>query len=368
MLKICLITHSMRLDTGTGVFAQRLCESIRRNGHEVTALTAEAGGVVYERAVLRPDRFHLLGSLSEIRAAIRESDIVHVFDAYPYGILAAFAGVGLNKPLIISAIATGSVLKLDHLISGFFMRFAYRQAGAVVAISEFTRKEILKRVPRLSIRVAHLGVDFERFEKARALRAVPAPFPYILGVGALRYRKGYDTSIAAFAKIKDEFPDLSYVIVGKRHSQEYFEHLKKLSADLGVGKQVIFRDNVDSETEMQRLYGQARIFLVTSQNDHNDFEGFGLVFLEAAAAGLPIVATNESGIEEATSRENSILVRPGDSAAAAAALTKILSDEALQKRMGKASLAHARAFSWESKIAAYDSLYKEFSGKTTRAA
>ena len=165
---------------------------------------------------------------------------------------------------------------------------------------------------------------------------------YILSVGAWKKRKGYETSIAAFRLLKNDMPDLRYVVVSNAPDQEGIEVKRNVSHD-----------------ELDALYAHAEIFVLAPCEVDGDVEGFGLVFLEAAKAGLPIVATRSGGVEDAVLEgKNAFLCPPGDVSCLSAAMHRILRDPALRGRMSEASRAFAGRMSWEVQIPKYVHLYE----------
>lgn len=348
-MKICFLTHNINQNNGGGVFSSRLIKELQEN------LGAEAVVFTY------PINFF------KLRRAVKECDIVHALDVWPYAVLAYLASFGLRKKKIITAVGSAAILPLYNFWQAWITKRAYRAADKVIAISRFTKDEIIKKVPDLKIEVINPGVDYEKFNSERfSEQNVPMAQifeqykPYILSVGSLRWRKGYHRSIPAFAEVSKVFPDLKYVIVGKRYKDVYYERMEKLIRDFNLEGKVIILDKIDDENALIRLYQNAELFCLASQTANRDLEGFGLVFLEAAAAGLSVVGTSGSGVEDAVSdRKNGILIPdPRDSKVFADAIIKILSDANLKKSMSQASLDWARGFSWESKIAEYKKLYE----------
>ena len=339
--KICFLTHNLKQDNGAGVFSSRLIQGL--SGFESVTFT-------------HWELFPLWRFFRKL-AVIKSCDLIHALDAFPYGILAVFAGVLFNKKVIITAVGTGAVNRLYHPFYSLFLKWAYRRADRVVAISNFTKREILKKIPDLKIEVINHGVDAERFQvsgsKFQDLK------PYILSVGTLRWRKGYHRSIAAFAEVSKVFPNLKYVIVGKRYQNDYYNRLRLEIRDLKLEGKIIILDNIDKEGVLIQLYKNAELFCLMSQTANHDMEGFGLVFLEAAAAGLPVVGTQGSGVDDAVSEgKNAFLVEPRDEKACAEAIKSILEKPDLRINMSKESLKLAASFSWEKKIGEYSELYK----------
>ncbi|MBI2454149.1 MAG: glycosyltransferase family 4 protein [Parcubacteria group bacterium] len=238
--------------------------------------------------------------------------------------------------------------------------WAYRRADVLTAISQNTKREILKIIPDLKIIVINHGVDFYKFQETRNNNQTNLKSeilnlkPFILSVGTLKKRKGYEYSIAAFAEIAGEFPELKYVIVGRGPEREA---LKLQVTSYKLQDRVIFLDNL-SEAELIDLYHNAELFILLPQDINKDMEGFGLVFLEAAACGLAVVSANGSSAEDAVlDGQNGILVPPQDMAAAAAAMVRILSDRKFKESLAKESLAFAQKMSWHKTARAYIALY-----------
>ena len=152
------------------------------------------------------------------------------------------------------------------------------------------------------------GIDYDRNFSPHA----ESTEPYILSVGALKMRKGYHLSILAFALVRERFPNLKYIIVGDQSDSSYFERLKELVKNNKLENHIEFKDNID-QRELKKLYSEARLFVLSSINIDHHFEGFGLVFLEAAAAGLPVVGTTNNGIADAISDGYNGILVPQDS-------------------------------------------------------
>ncbi len=363
-MKICFLAHNIASDNGAGVFSKRIIDGLRKVlNAEVIVLTTQGSGEPYERAILYPNRRKLLAQFFAIRKLCKSADIVHALDVYPYGVVMILATFGLSKKRFMTAVGTGALANLSKPLYGRLMRYAYRHADRVFAISRFTARELEQKIPGISVEVIPHGVDFDRFERARTLRRekVVVPYtPYILSVGTLRWRKGYHKSIEAFATVAKAIPGIKYVIVGKRSQARYLSRLRDLIVSLGLTDRVLILDSVDSFEEKQRLYGGAELFCLMSQNyDNRDYEGFGLVFLEAAACGLPVVGTNRSGIEDAVlDQKNGILVDPEDIDGFAKAVIAILGDRNKASAFSESSLSFAKSTTWEEAVAQYVRAYK----------
>ena len=361
-MKICFLTHNVRQDNGGGVLSLNLIRRIQEVLHaEVTVLTTVSCGASFERAILRPNRFGLLAECMKIRRALKACDVIHAFDVFPYGALAVFLSLGLRKKIIITAVGSNSILPLYHGLYAPFIKFVYRRASMRTAISLFTKQEILKKMPGLEILVINPGVDADFFARRDGSHYDTKRYkPYIVGVGQLRWRKGYHFSIRAFAKIRERFPDLHYVIVGKHLKDDYYERLQKLIDELKLRDSVFILEDVDTKEQLVDVYKGAELFCLFSQNMNHDVEGFGLVFLEAAAAGLPVVGSKNCGVDDAVREgENGLLVATRNPDDFADAIMRILGDPALKQHMAVRSLAFAAECAWNARIRGYIDIYKK---------
>lgn len=359
-MKICYFTHNLRHDNGGGVLSARLCEGMQERGMEVIALTTVPSGKSYERPLLSGGTFTIFLRLREIREICKSVDIINALDAYPYGVLARVASLGLGKPLVITTVGTGSIAGLYLFPQKVLMKWAYHSATAITSISTFTKTEVLKMVKGITIGVISLGVDPARFTtSAHAELPSAVRTPYILSVGSLRWRKGYKFSIQAFAHIAKEYPELSYVIVGKRFSEKEYAQMTALIERLDLVDRVHILDTIDDDLVIRALYKNAYAFVLLSQNVRHDVEGFGLVFLEAAASGIPAIGAKDSGVVDAMDEGTTgFLVPPQDTEACAGALRKLLNNKALRNKMGEDALLYAKAHTWEVTMDAYRDLYR----------
>ena len=181
-------------------------------------------------------------------------------------------------------------------------RRVYHGATAVIANS-WNSAGLLTRdwgVPEEKIHVVYPGVDAERFRPEndgaamRSLVAGPDDVVF-LSVGRLQRRKGHDMVLKALARLRARVPGARYVIVGDG------SHQGQLEADvhaLGLTDIVHFAGPARDE-DMPAWYAAADVFLMPNRSDGVDFEGFGMVFLEAAAAGKPTIGGRSGGVPEA---------------------------------------------------------------------
>jgi phosphatidylinositol alpha-1,6-mannosyltransferase len=350
-MKICFLVQTLDPKAGYGRYAADLVAGLRAIGHTVIVLKEKQDGL--EGTAILGRGWKLFPAAWKTRRYVRECDIMQAIDGYPYGIIAALANIGLGKKLVINALGTYAVAGLYRWRTAQLLRWAYRRADRVVAISRYTQREVLKKVSLTNSQVIPCGIDLSKFGQ----RHEEGSAPFILSVGAVEERKGYDVSVAAFARIAREFPHLKYYIVGRKEMW-YFEQIQALVAKENLQDRVVFLEGI-SDDALAGLYRRARLFVLASLNvEQFHFEGFGLVYLEAAAAGTPVVGTRDSGPEDAVDDgKNGILVPQGDIEATAQAMRTILSDESCWKPMSEAGYRWAQGHSIDELVRKYDSLY-----------
>src|SRR3989344_2027580 len=331
-MKIGFIVHDMNPKTGGGRYASELVCGIKRAGHEAVVLKEENDG--HEGLPIIKRGPALFSMLVKTISYFKKCDLIHAIDGYPYGIIAALVSLCLGKKLIITGLGTFAISAFYDWRWRVLMKWAYRRADAVTAISHYTKSEIAKHVELRHIEVITPGIDIDKFYRSRLTGE-----NFILSVGALKIRKGYETSIPAFALVKKNMPDLKYVIVGSQGDTQYFKKLKNIVDKADVTKSVEFRTGISDE-------------------------GFGLVFLEAAAAGLPVVGTSNNGIGDAMENDyNGILVDQNDINGTAEAINKILSDHDLMEKFSRNSYELAKEHTLEKTTEQHLRVYKNILSK-----
>ncbi|MBX4210683.1 glycosyltransferase family 4 protein [Candidatus Parcubacteria bacterium] len=360
-MKIVFLTHNLGHDNGGGVFSRRIIEGANvEMPADVVALTSVSSNLAHEKAILAPGNMLSLKTVRKVRAEIRDADVVHAIDAYPYGLMAAVASIGLRKKIIITAVGSGSILPLYKVILAPFVRWAYRRADTLTAISGFTRDEVLKKAPGIAMKIITPGIDFEDYQKKAVVPEYVVHYkPYVLSVGSLRWRKGYKYSIVAFAEVHKVFPEMHYVIVGKKYTDATYAQIEEKIKEHNLEKYVHVLDNIDDIEKLRGIYKEAELFWLMSQNKNHDVEGFGIVFLEAAAHGLPVIGAEKCGVVDAVDKDkNGFLADSRDPKAFAQAAIRILENKVLRQKMSQHSTEWAKQHDWKFKMPFYIEIYR----------
>src|SRR3954447_2025754 len=202
--------------------------------------------------------------------------------------------------------------------------WSIRHSQAIVAVSEFTKREIVAvcGVPAERIAVAHDAVDPGLFDGA--LGQAPVDPPYFLAVGNLQPRKNLETVIRAYRKAVESGVRERLVIVGKPTA--HGSHVYEEAADLQAARRVMFTGYLDDGT-MAGALRAATAFVFPSL-----YEGFGFPPLEAMAAGVPVIASDIPATREVLD-DAAMLVAAKDVEVWAEALRRVSSDPGLRERL-----------------------------------
>lgn len=203
----------------------------------------------------------------------------------------------------------------------------YRQADAVVTISEYNRRHMVQRydLPEARISVVHCGIDLERFSfLARSAPLAAAPLR-LLNVGRLAPEKGQDLLLYALARLRQQGLQLHLDIVG---GGDLEQALKTLAAELDLADCVSFH-GVQPEQVVRQLHQRADVFVLPSRA-----EGLPVACIEAMAMGTVSIASRITGVPELIEHGVSgLLVEAGDAVALAEAIAALQADPAMAQRL-----------------------------------
>jgi phosphatidylinositol alpha-1,6-mannosyltransferase len=287
-----------------------------------------------------------LRALSTARAGL-----IHCGRALPEGV-AAYLNRALGGPRYVCWCHGEDVgcARLSRELT-IVMTRVYRAAAMVFANSENTRRMLVDLgVPVDRIEVVYPGVDAARFHPAVDGHAIRErhglqDHTVALSVGRLQRRKGHDRAIEAIGRLRTIRPALRYLIVGEGEERS---RLEQLARECGVADRVIFAGAVAAE-DLPAYYAACDIFLLPNRIDGEDIEGFGIVFLEAAASGKPTIGGTTGGVPEAVEDGvTGVLVSGTDVAELAATLDGLATTPDLRREMGDAGRMRVMAkFTWD---------------------
>lgn len=223
-----------------------------------------------------------------------------------------------------------------------------RSADTVTYISEYTRQRLTALGTRPRFVALPSGVDTEFFRPATASqRAAAREFlgvggaPLVVCSSRLVARKGQDVLIRGWPEVRRQAKGARLVIVG---SGPYERKLKAM-----VGEGVVFTGAVPGE-RLRDIVAAADVFAMPARTRLGglDVEGLGIVYLEAQACGVPVVAGDSGGAPETVTAETGVVVDGRDTDAVAKAIAQLLLDDQRRTLMGRAGRAHVTEhFSWD---------------------
>jgi phosphatidylinositol alpha-1,6-mannosyltransferase len=319
------------------------------------------GSAAYDAAQPFPVLRHRTGLLLPTAAARRRAvDALQEFGCTRVWFGAA-APLGLLAPALRAAGAERIVATTHGHEAGWAMLPGARQAlrrisagcDVVTYLGEYFRKRLAGSLGRHAELVQLTpGVDVDVFRPDVDGAAVRARYglsgrPVIVCVSRLVPRKGQDTLIHALPAVRRRVPDVVLLLVG---GGTYRDELETLAASLGVSDAVVFTGGVPHD-ELPAHYAAGDVFAMPCRTRRRglDVEGLGIVYLEASAAGLPVIVGDSGGAPDAVrDGETGYLVDGRDVSAVASRLLELLSDEELRIRMGRAGRAWVqRDWRWD---------------------
>ncbi|MGC8872942.1 MAG: glycosyltransferase family 4 protein [Chloroflexia bacterium] len=290
-------------------------------------------------------------------------DLVHVESAYPLGAVAALARRAVPLPYVINV--RGADLFNEpgarfgyarYPIVRALLRRAFRFAAASRATTPQTEQiiraygapvERVRMIPR-NIRDECFPEDVGRLRaesraEIEASYSIPPGTQILIAAGRLLPVKGFDILLRALAQAQGNLPEWRLFLCGAtRHDPvvgDYLLYLRRLADGLGLGSRVIFTGELPA-TRFTRCLAASDAVVVPSLR-----EGSNKVLMEGAALGLPFVATATTGaVDFFRDPPGGLIVPPGDPAALAEALTRLLGDKALQRQLGEQAARVAGRF------------------------
>lgn len=290
------------------------------------------------------------GLVRRIRATAQRvgASLVVIDPAFPLGVI----GPRLGIPYAV--VLHGAEVAIPGRLPGSRELLASTLRHSVLAVSaggypaaEATRAVRGRGMPPV-IEIPP-GVDLERFrplsesEKldARIDLGLPTDGPLVVSVSRLVPRKGMDILIDAAAELRTAVPDLVVAIAGRGRDRD------RLAGEIVERQAPVRLLGGVSDDDLPRLVGAADVFAMLCRNRWLGLEreGFGIVFVEAAAAGVPQVAGDSGGAGEAVldGLTGSVVKRPADVATVVRAIGKLLDNDQLRRRMGDESRRRAEA-------------------------
>jgi glycosyltransferase involved in cell wall biosynthesis len=303
-----------------------------------------------------------------IRLARRfRPDVVHTHTAKA-GFLGRQAALAVSpRPAIVHTYH-------GHVLEGYFgpakaklylelERALGRVSDCLIGVSQATVDDLVRLgvAPRAKFRALPLGLDLDPLtrideelrRRSRAELGIGAGEVLAIFVGRVVPIKRLDLLLAALARARQSDPRLRLVLVGDGEERP---RLERQAAELGIAAEVSF---LGYRRELRPLFAAADLAVLSSDN-----EGTPVSLIEAAAAGLPAVATDVGGVREVVSEETGILVPGGDAAGLGGAIVEMAGDAGRRERCGRVARRHALdRYGAQRLLGDVDALYGELLGR-----
>ncbi len=355
---------------GVEVFSANLMAALRRRGHEVAIVTSHSdldlpdedsyrGVPIYRMpfntAFTDPDPVGAFVKAWRRVRAVKASfvpDVVHIN-------FSGFDGLGVVFHLETTAADSAPFLVTVHTIRHVawhdpLLERMLREAAWVVSVSEALKAEVGELAPEIAERssVIYNAVELPALVPA----PLPRDVPRLVCLGRVVHDKGFDVALAALAELAPRFPNARLVIAGDGPARPELETQAKA---LGITDAVEFVGWVAPERVFE-LMNSATLVVMPSRR-----ETFGLVALEAALMGRPVVASRVDGLPEVVADgQTGLLVDKEDPTALARAIAQLLEDAGTAERMGQAARRRAQeVFGFDRQVDAYEDLYQRLAEK-----
>ena len=345
---------------GVQVHVGQLAARLRDKGHEVQVLAPSSSrpAEAFVRIVGRPIRIPYNESVAPIalspqayrstRTAVARfrPDVVHVHEPFVPG-PSMFSAFLSTVPVVATFHAYADRSRLLAAAAPVLRR-VWKRLSMRLAVSTAAASFVEGPMGERGMRIVPNGADVEMFASAQ-----PAQLPEgrrILFVNRLDPRKGFRVMVEAFRELAAERSDAILVVAGDGADRVALRELP-----IETRSRVVMLGNVPHD-ELPPYHAAAEVFCAPATGR----ESFGIVLVEAMAAGLPVIASDIPGYREVVRDDiEGILVPPRDPAALARSLRDVLDDADLAKRLGEGGRQRARRYSWDTVAGEIEDIYRE---------
>ncbi len=348
---------------GVQVHVRQLASELRGRGHHVLVVAPGAvlgpasADAVPVRLVGRSLRVPYNGTVAPIafspgswrrvRSAMHAfgPDIVHVHEPFTPS-TSMLTTLAAGAPVVATFHAYLDRSRLMEL-AGPVLRQVHRRIDAGIAVSE-AAAAFVRRVIRGPVEIVPNGVDVTAFARERRPADGLPEDRKILWVNRLDPQKGFGVMIAAFERLASELEDVSLVVAGDGRDRTEFDMLSP-----AVRRRVVRLGAVPHDT-LPRYHAACDVFVSPALGQ----ESFGIVLVEAMAAGLPVVASDIPGYREVVrDGVEGLLVHPNDPTALAGAVSRVLADPTLATALAEAGRVRAESYSWDVVVPQVEAVY-----------
>lgn len=410
-IAICSDTY-YPMTNGVAVFTTNLAKGLKKRGHDIIVISPSFTGkkhthtdpetgvinhyLTAKRFHLYPDQIHKIPEKKEVlgvkmpRLAYKNGlwlstrprreikkilrdfnpDVIHLQTAGPVGLGVMNYVKKTDTPLVSTGhsypdnfTSQFKLLKpvkrpvdaaVRHYLNSFLKNAEYATMPTEMAIEELI-PENRKRF-KVPVEALSNGVDLSTFKPGEPSKKILEKYhlekdrPRVLYIGRIDPEKSIENVLKAFAKALEKVPEAEFVLIGDGADKS---RLEKMTKHLEL-ENVRFLGRI-LPPDLYELYRTGSVFATASETETQ-----GIVLIEAAATGLPLVAVDAGAVKEiCRNNENGFLCKPDDITKIASSLVKILSDKKLQKKMSEASLKIAKSHDLNRTLERFEEIYRE---------
>lgn len=362
-MRLGVLTHEFPpFQGGIGRYVASITRAAADQGQEVVVHAPAYGAVAgteYDQGVkivrfaggVPSGRLDLWRYTRALRSFLRTErfDLYHIADWPPLLACGLVPGLyhRIARALTVTTVFGSELLRLRNtLVTRMTAERVFRASRRLAPISEYTARLLAEQFPKIGMATPiPLGVAPRWFGPHPPLRVSLSSGPKIVTVGRVVPDKGHLAVIQAIGLLPEhERRSIEYLIVGTG-AQDYITTLTHAAARLGVRVHPL---GYVPDEQLGALLARCLVHVIASRHTATRVEGFGLVVLEAAAVGLPTIATTVGGLPELIrDRTTGMLVPDGDVPQLSQAILRFLVEPSFRDALGSAALAHARPYTWD---------------------
>ena len=354
-MRILFLTNHLKANDGWSRYSLDLAEGLKAEDNEVLCLVEkiDKNVEIKQKKVFEDPLDYLANPFKSFLASLKtkkeikkfKPDVIH-FIAEPYATILPFLNTKKART-VITVHGTYSTIpllinnkikkKLARLVSSCY----YKKADKIISVSSFTKKHLINHFPdtKNKTEVVTNGINLDNF----VLRPESNEdyninknnkIKQILFVGEVKNHKGLKEAIEALKIYKENYDNnFLFNIVGfYKENDSYYRDLIKLIGIYNLKDNIVFYGRIKEE-KLKELYHKADLFLMLSINTGKKFEGFGLVYLEANAYGVPCIGSVNSGaIDAILNGENGFTVSPEKSFNIAKKIDLVLNKNKIKRK------------------------------------
>lgn len=312
-MKVLFFTSNLAGGNGWSQYSIDIISSLQIQGIDCVSLVDKKYDQVEikQLAVLRKPMIYfslpLLVVIDFLRIFLvifkEKPDIIH-FLVEPYAFFLPLISIFFDIPSVITVHGTYAIAPFKSYFKSALAKIYYKKLKSIISISNFTAQKLITFLPEIKnkIKVVYNGVDLSKVQVVSTDKLIfnKNDRPSFIFIGQISERKGLVEAVEALHQYSLNFnKNFTFHIIGSYVEDSlYVKKIRRLIKNYGLESNIILTGRVDEQVK-KHYFNNADLFIMLSKVCDDHFEGFGLVYLEANAQGLPVIGPNTSGAAEA---------------------------------------------------------------------